>query len=90
MLKKLRYFEKNSIDAEIVDLQSLRPLDLNPLIKSIKKTKNALIIDNSIMTYGVSSEIYSKVIENIRFKKLKDFKIKRIGPPDIPIHQLQH
>ena len=30
---------------------------------TIKKTKNALIIDNSIMTYGVSSEIYSKVIK---------------------------
>lgn len=84
-LKSYDILKKNSINAEIIDLQSLRPLDLNPLIKSIKKTKNALIIDNSIMTYGVSSEIYSKVVENISFKKLKDFKIKRIGPPDTPI-----
>ena len=42
----LRDFKKNFISVEIIDLQSLRPLDCKTIIKSVQKTKKTLIIDN--------------------------------------------
>lgn len=84
-LRASEILKKHSISAEIVDLQSLRPLDCKTILRSVKKTKKALIIDNSNMMYGVSSEIYSKIVEGIKIINLKNYKIERIGPPDVPI-----
>ena len=83
-LRAYEILKKNFISVEIIDLQSLRPLDCKTIIKSVQKTKKALIIDNSTMSYGVSSEIYSRLIEGLKIKNLKNYHIDRIGPPDIP------
>ena len=37
-----------SINIEVVDIQSLRPLDIKTIVKSIKKTKKAVIVDNGV------------------------------------------
>jgi len=84
-LRAHKILKKYNINAEIIDLQSLRPLDVNTIVNSVKKTKNLLIIDNNIMTYGVSSEIYAKVMESFKHNNLNKIKIKRIGPPDVSI-----
>ncbi len=77
-----KILRENKIKAEIVDLQSLRPLDKDKFIKSAKKTKKILVIDNGLMKYGVSSEILAIISENI---KKKDYVIKRMGVIDSPI-----
>jgi len=77
--KILRYY---GIEPEILDLQSLRPLDKNLIIKSAKKTKKVLIVDNGWSFYGISSEIMSLIHENIKSKELR---IERIGVLDTSI-----
>ena len=66
--------------------KSLRPLDINTIMKSVRKTKKALIVDNGkSMMYGISSEIISKINENLKFKEKNKFLIERIGLSDNPI-----
>ena len=69
-----------SINAEVVDIRSLRPLDINTLIKSVRKTKNTLIVDNGWMSYGISSEIMARIFENLTKKEKEFISMNRIGP----------
>ena len=71
------------MNAEVIDLRSLRPLDVNPILNSVKKTKNLLVVDNGWMKYGISSEIIASIVDNI--KNLSKITIKRIGISDNPI-----
>ncbi len=84
-LRCAEILKKYSIQVEVVDLQSLRPLDINTIMKSVRKTKKALIVDNGGMMYGISSEIISKIHENLKFKEKNKFLIERIGLSDNPI-----
>lgn len=74
--------KENKIKAEIIDLQSLRPLDKEKILKSSKKTKRILVIDNGMMKYGISSEILAIISESI---KNDSYLIERIGIIDAPI-----
>lgn len=84
-LRSAKILKNFSINVEVIDIQSLRPLDTKTIINSVKKTKNAIIVDNGGMTYGISSEIMASLYENLSSNKKKNFSIKRIGLPDHPI-----
>jgi len=67
---------------EIIDLRWLRPLDINPIVRSVIKTGRLLVIDTGWKMYGVSSEIIAQVCENAHtFLK---FPPRRITIPDVP------
>ena len=55
--------EKAGIDAEIIDLRSLRPLDTDLIIKSVKKTRRLMVCDTSWKSAGASAEILALVSE---------------------------
>jgi pyruvate dehydrogenase E1 component beta subunit len=82
-IKVLKILKDNNIQAEIIDLQSLRPLDKEKFLSSAKKTKRILVIDNGWMQYGISSEILAIISENLKNKK--NYKIDRVGVLDTPI-----
>jgi pyruvate/2-oxoglutarate/acetoin dehydrogenase E1 component len=84
-LRSAKILKNFSVNVEVIDIQSLRPLDTKTIINSVKKTKNAIIVDNGGMTYGISSEIMASLYENLSSNKKKNFSIKRIGLPDHPI-----
>lgn len=71
------------ISAELIDLRSIRPLDLNTIFDSIKKTNNVLIVEESWPYASVSSEIISLICENI-FDYL-DSEPARLCGRDIPM-----
>lgn len=73
--------EYYNINCEILNLLSLRPIDKNQILKTAKKNKKILIVDNGMTKYGISAEIAALVQENIQIK----IKIKRIGVADSPI-----
>lgn len=77
-LRARNYLKKYSIDAEIIDPVWLKPIDIDTIISSVKKTKKLLIVDNGWLSYGVSSEILTSVIERIDLK----IKFKRMGFAD--------
>ena len=84
-LRSAQILKQNSISVEVVDIQCLRPLDKTTIVNSVKKTKNALIVDNGGITYGISAEIISSIYDNLNSKEKKEINIKRIGLSDNPI-----
>ncbi|WP_456326253.1 alpha-ketoacid dehydrogenase subunit beta [Palaeococcus sp. (in: euryarchaeotes)] len=75
--------EKEGISAEIIDLRTLVPLDKETLIGSVKKTGRLLVVDEDYMSYGMSGEIISTVVERIG-NELKALP-RRIAYPDVPV-----
>jgi len=73
---------KEGIDAELIDLRSLKPLDTELLFASVKKTGRLVVVDGGWKTSGVAAEVSALICENI-FKYLKA-PIKRITLPDAP------
>lgn len=70
------------IDAEVVDLRSIRPLDQDAIINSVKKTNRAVIVDESKPFCGVSSQIIT-LIQEYAFDYL-DAPVKRVCSLDAP------
>lgn len=56
---------KNKIDIEVIDPRTLVPLDLETILNSVKKTNNAVIIQEAVRRGGVASDIQSYIIENL-------------------------
>ncbi len=64
-LKACELLKNEKIYAEIIDIKSLYPLDINTIVKSVKKTKRLLVVDPSWRSFGAASEIISQVTEKI-------------------------
>ena len=75
--------EKDNIDAEIIDLRTLYPLDRETIINSVKKTARALVLSESYYTSSVPSEITSIIFENC-YKILKK-PVIRYTAEDTPV-----
>jgi len=74
--------EKQGIDVEVIDLCSLKPLDEDLLVGSVKKTGRAVIVDGGWKTCGVGAEVSALVVEKT-FRYLKA-PIVRVSLPDAP------
>ncbi len=74
---------KEGIEAEIVDLRSLRPLDMGPVLESFKKTNRAVIVEEGWRSFGVGSEISSRIYEQA-FDYV-DAPIKRVAQTEVPL-----
>ena len=73
---------KEGVEAEIVDLRSLQPLDLSLALESFKKTFKAVVVEFGHQTYGIGAEIVAQVQEKA-FDYL-DAPIKRVAQADVP------
>ncbi len=67
---------------EIVDLRWLRPLDISPIIRSVRKTGRLLVVDTGWKMYGISSEIIAQVCEQAY--NYLECPPRRITIPDAP------
>lgn len=70
------------IDAEILDLRTIKPLDIEMIITSVKKTGRLLIADTGWKTGGISAEISTLVYERL-YRELKA-PVARVSLPDVP------
>nr|QCI08381.1 Pyruvate dehydrogenase E1 component beta subunit [Ptilothamnion sphaericum] len=69
-------------DPEIIDLISLKPIDINTIIKSLNKTHYLLIVEECMKTGGIGAEIIAQV--NDQYFDLLDAPIVRLSSQDIP------
>jgi pyruvate dehydrogenase E1 component beta subunit len=74
---------KDGIEVEIVDLRSLRPLDMDPVIESFKKTNRAVIVEEGWKSFGVGSEISSRIYEQA-FDYV-DAPVRRVAQKEVPL-----
>ena len=74
---------KEGIEAEIVDLRCLRPLDMDPVLESFKKTNRAVVVEEGWRSYGVGSEVASRIYEQA-FDYV-DAPIQRVAQKEVPL-----
>jgi len=75
--------DKNNISAEVIDLRTLRPLDTETIINSVKKTNRIVSVEEGWMSSGVGAEIISSITSSA-FDYL-DAPPERIAALDIPL-----
>lgn len=80
----LETLEKNpEINADLIDLRTLQPLDAESIYKSVKKTGRAIILHEDSMFGGIASDISALIMENC-FEDL-DAPVKRVASMETPI-----
>ncbi|MEN6482344.1 MAG: alpha-ketoacid dehydrogenase subunit beta [Anaerolineaceae bacterium] len=82
-LKAADQLAKDGIDVEIVDLRTLRPLDMEPVIESVKKTNRVVVVEEGWRSYGVGAEISARIYEEA-FDFI-DAPVKRVAQIEVPL-----
>lgn len=82
-LRAAAQLEEEGFDIEVIDPRTLKPLDEDIILQSVKKTGRLIIVDTDWVTGGAGAEIAAIVAEK-GFEYLKA-PIKRVGWPDVPI-----
>lgn len=74
---------EEGVDAEVIDLRTLTPLDEETLVNSVKKTSRCIVIDEGHQRLGVTAEIAALVAQKAFY--YLDAPVQRIGAMDVPI-----
>jgi pyruvate dehydrogenase E1 component beta subunit len=82
-LKAAEELAKEGIEVEIVDLRSLRPLDMDPVIESFKKTNRAVVVEEGWKSFGIGSEIAARIYEEAF--DFVDAPVKRVAQTEVPL-----
>jgi pyruvate dehydrogenase E1 component beta subunit len=72
-----------NISAEIIDVRSIVPLDEQTIVDSVKKTSRVIVVDEGHQSYGITSEIVSRISEQAFY--YLDAPPTRMGAMDVPI-----
>jgi pyruvate/2-oxoglutarate/acetoin dehydrogenase E1 component len=78
----------SGIDAEVVDLRTLRPLDTETIVGSVSRTTRALVVDEAWRTGGLSAEIAATIAERCFFHL--DAPVARVCAAEVPIPYARH
>jgi len=78
-----RLEQENKLSVEVVDLRSLRPLDMETVINSVKKTNRAIVFEEDWRSFGIGAEIAATLQEEA-FDFL-DAPIKRVASVEVPL-----
>lgn len=79
---------RQGIDAEVVDLRTLRPLDNATIVESIGKTHRAVIVDEGWKTGSISAEIMARIMENAFYEL--DAPVARVCSAEVPMPYPKH
>jgi pyruvate dehydrogenase E1 component beta subunit len=74
---------KQGVECEVIDLRWLRPLDLEPVFESFKKTNRCVVVEESLPMFSVGSEIAAQIQDNM-FDYM-DAPVKRVSALDVPL-----
>jgi len=58
------------IEAEVINLRSLRPLDINTIVQSVVRTNHVISIEQGWPFYGIGSEISASIMESMYMKNI--------------------
>ncbi len=74
---------EEGIEAEVIDLRTLRPLDTRPIVESVAKTNRMVVVEEGWRAYGIGAEIASRVTE-LAFDHL-DAPVRRVAQAEVPL-----
>ena len=78
-----RLQDEEGINAEVIDLRSLRPLDRDTLVASVRKTNRAVVLEEDWLSYGVGAEVAATIQEGA-FDYL-DAPVRRVAAAEVPL-----
>ena len=78
-----RLSKDENIECEVVDLRTLRPLDLKPAYASVTKTHRCVVVQEQWKPFGAAAEIAASITENV-FDEL-DAPVERVTGEDVPM-----
>src|ERR1700743_617204 len=82
-LKAADELAKEGIEAEVIDLRTLRPMDTEALVKAVKKTARAVCVEEGWQQSGVGAEVAARIMEHA-FDYL-DAPVARVSGKDVPM-----
>jgi len=82
-LKAAEELAKEGIEAEVIDLRTLRPMDTDTIVASVKKTGRAVTVEEGWQQNGVGAEIAARIVEHA-FDYL-DAPVLRVSGKDVPM-----
>jgi pyruvate dehydrogenase E1 component beta subunit len=78
-----RMEQENGLSIEVVDVRSLRPMDTETIINSVKKTGRGIVFEEDWLSFGVGAEIVARIQEEA-FDYL-DAPVKRVASVEVPL-----
>ncbi|MBJ6125666.1 pyruvate dehydrogenase complex E1 component subunit beta [Microvirga splendida] len=82
-LKAAQELEKEGIDAEVIDLRTIRPMDTDTIVASVMKTGRCVTVEEGFPQSGIGAEIAMRIMENA-FDYL-DAPVARVTGKDVPM-----
>lgn len=82
-LKAAEELQKEGVSAEVVNLRSIRPMDRDTIIESVKKTNRLVTVEGGWPTFGIGAEVCAAVFESDAFDHL-DAPVQRVTGADVP------
>jgi len=82
-LKAAEQLEKQGISCEVIDPRTIRPLDIDTIVESVKKTNRVVVAEESHPFCGVGAEISMEIME--RAFDFLDAPVKRVSGIDVPM-----
>lgn len=76
------------IQAEVIDLRVLRPLDAGTILESVRKTRRAVVVDENWRTGGLSAEVSARIAEGAFYEL--DAPVERVCTAEVPIPYPRH
>jgi pyruvate dehydrogenase E1 component beta subunit len=77
-----------NISAEVIDLRTLRPLDMDTIAQSVRKTRRAVIVDEGWRSGSLSAEIAARIAEALFYDL--DAPVVRVCTAEVPIPYPKH
>ena len=87
-LEAAEQLAREGIDAEVLDLRVLRPLDEAALLASVRKTRRAVVIDESWRSGGLAAEVMARIIEGAFYDL--DAPPARVCSEEVPVPYAKH
>ncbi|HIC80644.1 MAG TPA: alpha-ketoacid dehydrogenase subunit beta [Kiloniellaceae bacterium] len=75
---------QEGIDAEVIDLRTVRPMDRETVVASVAKTSRLVVVYEGVRTLGIGAEVSASIVESEAFDYL-DAPIVRLGGAEVPI-----
>jgi len=76
------------IDAEVVDLRVLRPLDTDAIVRSVRKTHRAVVVDEGWRSGSLAAEVMARIMENAFYDL--DAPVARVCSEEVPVPYAKH
>lgn len=87
-LSAAEHLAAGGLEAEVIDLRSLRPLDAQTIVESVRKTHRAVVIDEAWRTGSFAAEVSAQIMENA-FDDL-DAPVARVCSAEVPMPYAKH